>query len=161
MRDSGSGNMRDDLCKQVAVSSLFTKVIPMLRSHAEGSRFPEPWYAFESSWDELSSLGQEDVRNGRLGSDCRVQISGYKLVISCTICGVTGTGGAFSAPAKARPRSHDRAHVATLRTRDCLCPAADLVAPLEMGATSHSARAMDHMAGQSSNQKRSGRATRK
>ena len=86
---------------------------------------------------------------------------GYKFFISCTICWVTGTGGAFLAAARARPRSPDRASVATLQTRNCLCWAADCVVPREVVVTSHPARTRDHRAGQSSNQKRSSRASRK
>ena len=68
------------------------------------------------------------------------------------------TGGAFLVAARAWLRSLVRAGVATLRTRDCLCSAADLVVPLEMRATPHSARTMDHRA---SDQKTSSRASRK
>ena len=61
--------------KQVAVSGLFSKVVQMLRTHAKGSRSTES-HAFEGGWDELSNPGQEDVRDGHLGSDCKVRMNG-------------------------------------------------------------------------------------
>ena len=85
----------------------------------------------------------------------------YNLLISCTICWVTGIGGVFLAAARARPRALVQAVAATLQERDCLCSAPDLVVPREIGVTSHSARPIDHRDGQSSDQKRSSRASRK
>ena len=121
MRDSGSCHVFNNLYKQVAVSGLFTKVIPMFRSQSEQlQRGPDRWC-----------------------TSPRILVQSAEWL---------GFAGAFLAAAKALSRSLDKASVATLRTRDCLCSAADLVEPLEMGATSHSARTMDHRAGQSSDE---------
>ena len=61
MRDSSSCNVGNNLCKHFAVSGLFTKVVPMFRSHAKGSPFVESQHAFERDRDELSNLGKKDV----------------------------------------------------------------------------------------------------
>ena len=78
MWDSGSCDMYNNLVKQMAVSSLFSKVVPMLRTHAKGPGSLESWYAFERDRDMLSNLGKEDVRHSRLCSDSRVQINGVQ-----------------------------------------------------------------------------------
>ena len=67
--------------KQVAVSCLVSKVVPMLRAHAEGSRFAELWHAFEG--DSMSSAIW-DKKMCSMGSDCRVWSVAYNLLISCT-----------------------------------------------------------------------------
>ena len=127
----------------------------------DGSRFAEPWHAFESGWDELSNLGQENMRNCCLVSDCRVRIGGVEAFdFLPQSAGVTGTWrGVFWLRPRPDHVHHDASTcAATLRTRDCLCSAADLVATrAKWRATSHSARTMDHKAGQSSDQKRSSR----
>ena len=120
------------------------------RFAAEGSRFAEPWRLSvvgmsSTVWDRKVCAKQPTGP----GSEGPGSV-GHKFLVSCKICWVTGTGGAFLAAARARPRSLDWASVVTLRARDCLCSAADLVVPLEMGPPSHSVRTMDHRAGQSS-----------
>ena len=46
--------------KHVAVSVLFTTVVSMFRSHAEGSRFAESWNALERDRGKIGNLGPED-----------------------------------------------------------------------------------------------------
>ena len=163
VRDCSSCDVCDNLHEQVSVSSLLSKVMPMLSADAEGTRFTESRLSSECLWNQLGNLRQEDVRHGSLCSDCRVWV---------WVCWVKTFDlwdnllrdwywWAFLAAARARPRSPDRARVATLRTRHSLCSAADLREELETGATSHSARNIAQRAGQSSPQKRASRASRK
>ena len=78
MWDSSYSNMCNNWYIQASVSSLFSKVTPVFST--QGSWFTESWHAFEGGWDELSNLGQEDVRSSRLGSVCRVH---WRSVLGC------------------------------------------------------------------------------
>ena len=108
----------------------------MLRTHAEGSWFTESGHALGVDWDELGNLDRKMCETAEVAATAGSRCAGYKFFISCATCGVTGNGGAFLAAASARPRSPDRASAATLRTRACMCSAADLVVPREMKVTS-------------------------
>ena len=64
MRDSGSCDAGNNLYQQVTVSSLFSKVAPMLRARAEGSWFTESWHAFESGRNQLCNLDKKMCDTG-------------------------------------------------------------------------------------------------
>ena len=59
--DGGRGDVSNDPGKQITVSGLGAKVVPVLSAHAQGSRFTESWHSFESYRDEIHDIRCEYV----------------------------------------------------------------------------------------------------
>ena len=61
IREGGRGDVCDDQGEWINASGLGAKVVPVLGSRAQRSRFAESWHAFEGDRDEFHDLGCEYV----------------------------------------------------------------------------------------------------
>ena len=128
--------MCNDQGEEVNVSGLGADIVPVFSTHSQWAPLAEAW---QNSAVWKVKICEIWLVSGRVGSGSL----GYRLVISCTMSRVTGTGGAL------------RASVASV------CSALNLVPPWTVDATSHSALTMAQSAGHSSVQKSSRRVSRK
>ena len=61
VQEGGRGDVGKDPRKQITVSCLGAKIVPLLCAHAQGFRFTESWHAFEGARDEFHDIGCECV----------------------------------------------------------------------------------------------------